>query len=230
MAPIFRQTKPQRPSDEDERQSSPSRFSSPVTPPQQRPGSDYETSYETPNVTHKPETKRERVADMSSNSTLIGKGQTFNGEISGRGSIRVEGEFIGTIKVEDEVVIGKGGKVEGDIVSKVVTVVGEIKGNVEALEKINIEVDGSMIGDIVAPRVMVEEGAVYKGKIDMEPKGSKKKTEDESKSEGGSGSKTPPKQKEEKDKGKQEQSSVQSNQNSTKVSKPVEGPPPKPGP
>jgi len=101
-------------------------------------------------------------------STTIGKDLIFEGNVKGKGSIRVEGEFKGTLEVQNEVIIGDGGSVIGDIHADVVTVEGHIQGNVEARQKININVTGTMIGDIIAPRVVVASGAVYKGRIDME--------------------------------------------------------------
>ncbi|MBN1355866.1 polymer-forming cytoskeletal protein [bacterium] len=103
-------------------------------------------------------------------TTLIGKGLVFQGEIEGSGSVRVEGRFVGKLRISNEVIIGEEGLVEGDIQSKTVSVLGKLKGNVSAEDKITIDVSGSMIGDISAPRVVVAEGAVYKGKIDMESK------------------------------------------------------------
>ncbi len=101
-------------------------------------------------------------------STTIGKDLVFEGNVQGRGSIRVEGDFRGTLEVQNEVIIGKGGTVTGDIKADVVTVEGVLKGNVEARQKISINVSGTMTGDIIAPRVVVASGAVYKGRIDME--------------------------------------------------------------
>ncbi|MBN1878953.1 polymer-forming cytoskeletal protein [bacterium] len=101
-------------------------------------------------------------------STTIGKDLVFEGNVQGKGSIRVEGDFRGTLEVQNEVIIGKGGTVTGDIKADVVTVEGDLKGNVEARQKISINVTGTMLGDIIAPRVVVASGAVYKGRIDME--------------------------------------------------------------
>ncbi len=104
------------------------------------------------------------------NTTIIGKGMIFDGELKGDGSVRIEGQVSGMINIKHEVIVGEGGFVNGNIKSKIVTVLGKLKGNVEAIDKITIDVSGSMIGDIIAPRVVVAEGAVYKGRIDMEQK------------------------------------------------------------
>jgi len=100
-------------------------------------------------------------------ATTIGKDLVFEGNVTGKGSIRVEGEFIGKLEVKNEVIIGKGGVVKGNIQAEIVTVEGQLTGNVTARQKININVTGTMIGDIIAPRVVVASGAVYKGRIDM---------------------------------------------------------------
>jgi len=106
----------------------------------------------------------------TSNTTIIGTGLVFKGEVNGEGSVRVEGKFVGTLEIGHEVIIGEGGTIEGNVRSKNVSVLGTLKGNVVALDKITIESSGAMYGDIIAPRVVVTEGAIYKGRIDMEPK------------------------------------------------------------
>lgn len=106
----------------------------------------------------------------NSGITLISKGLIFNGEIKGNGSVRIEGSFSGTLDIDDEVIIGEEGRVEGNIKSKIVSVLGHLKGNITAAEKINIDTSGSIVGDIMAPRVVMAEGAVYKGRIDMDSK------------------------------------------------------------
>jgi cytoskeletal protein CcmA (bactofilin family) len=102
--------------------------------------------------------------------TTVGRGMTFHGEVKGKGSIQVDGAFIGTLDLDDEVTIGEGGQVEGNITSRLVTVFGKLKGNVLASEKVSIKDRGAIIGDVIAPRVVVSDGAVFKGRIDMEPK------------------------------------------------------------
>jgi len=109
-------------------------------------------------------------ASGATGTTLIGKGLVFQGEVKGDGAVRVEGRLIGTVDVSSEVIIGEEGIVEGNVRSKIVSVLGKVQGNVVATDKITIDVSGSMLGDIIAPRVVVCEGAVYKGRIDMEPK------------------------------------------------------------
>ena len=113
-----------------------------------------------------------------SSTTLIGNGIIFEGKVKGNGMVRVEGKFIGTIEVKNNVVIGDSGIVEGNIQSKSVSVLGKIIGNVNATDKITIDGSGSMIGDIMAPSVIVSEGAIYKGRIDMEPKAAPKTEKD----------------------------------------------------
>ncbi len=128
----------------------------------------------TPSILPPKQEKKDQIATgfpqsyPASGSTTIGKDLVFEGSVKGSGSIRVEGVFQGTLEVQNEVIIGKGGVVKGDIRADIVTVEGELKGNVEARQKITINVTGTMLGDIIAPRVVVASGAVYKGRIDME--------------------------------------------------------------
>jgi cytoskeletal protein CcmA (bactofilin family) len=180
MLTIFRNPRSGRPDDQPSERSrnyqdntphSPA--SSPLSPYTDKPTPDPVPLRETPQTSISPS----RMTSTA-HTTLIGQGMVFDGELKGDGSVRVEGQLIGTINVKNEVIVGDSGIVEGNIKSQVVTVLGKLRGNVEAVDKITIDVSGSMIGDIAAPRVVVAEGAIYKGKIDMEPQsqsGDKKK-------------------------------------------------------
>jgi cytoskeletal protein CcmA (bactofilin family) len=167
MLAIFRTPKSGKPEGQQEgyRQQS---NRSPITPPKSSPS--FNSTSKSPKSTSpkQPSIKSSPMSGSGHATTLVGKGLVFQGEVSGSGSIRVEGRFVGTIKVNSEVIIGEEGIVEGNVASKTVSVLGKIKGNVEVEDKITIDVSGSMIGDIAAPRVVVAEGAVYKGRIDME--------------------------------------------------------------
>ncbi len=156
---------------------------------------------------------RTPIQGPSSNTTIIGKGLVFNGEVNGEGSVRVEGKFVGTLDIGHEVIIGDGGNIEGNIRAKSVSVLGTLRGNVVALDKITIDITGAMYGDIVAPRVVVTEGAVYKGRIDMEPKTLKSQGGDKAKA---SQKNTPVKETEKKPDGPKD-----------KIDKTIPGPPPK---
>ncbi|MBN1551245.1 polymer-forming cytoskeletal protein [bacterium] len=168
MLTIFRTPKSGKPDDQTPEQKSPY-DREPIKPPQHMNSSEIK-----PQMPLSPTREMSKFQNTSSmntaiGTTLIGKGLVFSGEVKGDGTIRVEGKFVGTLDVNNEVIIGSEGLIEGDIKAKSVSVLGKLHGNVNASEKITIDVSGSMIGDIVAPRVVVSEGAIYKGRIDMEP-------------------------------------------------------------
>lgn len=103
----------------------------------------------------------------SSASTVIADGVKIKGEISGRAEIVIEGEVEGRLDVQAPVVIGPGGIVRGDVVAKAVRVGGRLVGNVKADERFELEPNGRIEGDVTAPRVVIAEGAFFKGKVEM---------------------------------------------------------------
>lgn len=101
---------------------------------------------------------------------MIGSTIKIKGEISGNENLVIEGSVEGTIDLADhEVTIGEPGKVKADIKAKVVTVNGQITGDITGGEKVIISKSGNMRGNIVTPRISLEDGAVFKGSIDMDP-------------------------------------------------------------
>ena len=103
-------------------------------------------------------------------SALIGAGIHINGDISGSESLVIEGRVEGKIElVSSQVLIGESGKVSADIIAKVVKIEGSLQGDVEGKERVVIAKSGKVRGNITAPRVMLEDGAIFKGSIDINP-------------------------------------------------------------
>lgn len=100
--------------------------------------------------------------------TVIGKGIVIDGEISGDEPVVVEGTVKGRISLNSTVVVASGGLVEADVHSDEVEVSGQVTGNITARERAEIKTDGRMIGDIKAPRILIADGAGFKGHIDMD--------------------------------------------------------------
>ena len=100
--------------------------------------------------------------------SFIGPGISINGEIAGFGELVVQGTIRGKVELKDRLLVEKSGKVEAEVESINVEVQGMIVGNVHASEKIEIKPGGKMIGDVKAPRILIADGAVIKGKIDMD--------------------------------------------------------------
>ncbi len=113
----------------------------------------------------------------------IGKSLKVRGEISGSEDVTIDGEVEGTVELKDNsLTIGPNGKVHANVTAKSITVLGRLEGNVKAGERVEISKTGSLEGDLVTPRIVIEDGAVFRGSIDIlkpgEPSGASDKKAD----------------------------------------------------
>lgn len=100
----------------------------------------------------------------------IGPSIRIKGELTGEENLVIEGSVEGTIHLEkNDLTIGANGRIKADIHAKGVIVEGELQGDIVGTEKVIIRRSGNMRGNIVAPRVTLEDGAMFKGSIEMEP-------------------------------------------------------------
>jgi len=99
--------------------------------------------------------------------THIAPGTHVEGVLSGATELLIDGEVVGEIRVQAAVVIGTDGVVQGPIAANNVRVGGRVAGNVQATERVEVSPSGSLEGDIAAPRVVIAEGAFFKGRIEM---------------------------------------------------------------
>lgn len=97
--------------------------------------------------------------------TIIGSNIAIEGEISGTDSITVLGTVRGRLSVKDQVTIPQGGRIEADVEAGSVEIAGVIEGNVAVADKIEIKSGGLLVGDVKAPRVLIADGATFKGNI-----------------------------------------------------------------
>lgn len=101
---------------------------------------------------------------------MIGPGIRIKGEISGDEDLFVQGKVEGTINLNNnEVIVGESGVVAADINARIVKIDGEVAGDVKGEENVVISRSGNVCGNIVAPRVTLEDGAIFRGSIDMDP-------------------------------------------------------------
>jgi cytoskeletal protein CcmA (bactofilin family) len=111
-------------------------------------------------------------------AATIGKAVKIAGNIYSREDLYVDGELEGTVEaLEHKLTIGPNGNVKAAVKAREVVVLGSINGNVEATDKIEIRKDAKLTGDIRTARIIIEDGAYFKGSIDIvkpEPKGSPK--------------------------------------------------------
>ncbi|MBI3665678.1 MAG: polymer-forming cytoskeletal protein [Acidobacteria bacterium] len=104
----------------------------------------------------------------------IGKSVLVKGEIAASEDLYVDGEVRGAIDLRDySLTVGPNGKVEANVTAREIVVYGSLNGNVAASEKIEIRKTGSILGDLSTARIIIEDGAYFKGSIDIMKPGQK---------------------------------------------------------
>lgn len=111
--------------------------------------------------------------------TIIGKETSFKGEISGKGLIRIDGEVDGIVSNKGDVIIGESGKVAVELTARNVTIAGQYEGILEAEGKLELKKTATAVGSFKANDLLIEEGAVISGNMEMKMKeGSELKLKD----------------------------------------------------
>lgn len=99
----------------------------------------------------------------------IGPSIFIKGDLSGEEDLVIEGRVEGKVDLkQNNVTVGKNGRVRADVFGRVVVIEGEVDGNVFAREQAILRQSGAIRGNITAPRVVLEDGSRFKGSIDME--------------------------------------------------------------
>jgi cytoskeletal protein CcmA (bactofilin family) len=108
------------------------------------------------------------TAFAGGNMANIGKSITLKGDLSGNEDLVIEGHIEGRVDLpNNQLTIGANGSCAAEVHAKTVVVVGKVTGNVIASERIEIQATGLVNGDVSAPRLIVQEGAVVNGSIEM---------------------------------------------------------------
>jgi cytoskeletal protein CcmA (bactofilin family) len=116
--------------------------------------------------------RRNNPAPAVGGRAVIGPSIRINGDLSGEEDLVIEGRVEGKVDLKQQsVTVGQSGRVKADIFGRTITVEGEVRGNLVADEQITVRRSGQVHGNLTAPRVSLEDGAKFKGSIDMEPKG-----------------------------------------------------------
>lgn len=101
-------------------------------------------------------------------SATLGKNVTVKGQIFSREDLTIDGEVEGTVEChEHRLTIGPNGRVHAGLKAREIVIYGSIQGNVEATDKIDIKKEAKLVGDIKTSRIMIEDGAYFKGSIDI---------------------------------------------------------------
>ena len=113
------------------------------------------------------------VATTTSDQATIGKSLVIKGEVTGSESLYIDGRVEGSINLSgNRVTIGRNGVVAANINAREIVVLGKVRGNLTASDRVDIRSDGSLTGDVVAARISIEDGAFFKGGIDIRKAGS----------------------------------------------------------
>jgi cytoskeletal protein CcmA (bactofilin family) len=110
---------------------------------------------------------REAAPEPRRNAAVIGASMRIKGEIRSEEELFIDGEIEGSMELQQALTVGPNGKVRANIKAREVTVLGSVKGNVEVVEKIAIRENGSLIGDIKTAGISIDDGAYFKGSIDI---------------------------------------------------------------
>ena len=104
-------------------------------------------------------------------AAVIGRSIRINGDLQGEEDLRIEGDIKGTIQLKNNTLtIGSEGKVRADVYAKAVTVDGLMEGDLYVTEQVRIRKSAQVNGNITAPRVSLEDGAKFRGSMEMDPK------------------------------------------------------------
>ena len=117
---------------------------------------------------------RNAAVNSTAEQATIGKSLVIKGEVTGSESLYIDGRVEGSINLPgNRVTVGRNGVVSANILAREVVVLGKVKGNLTASDRVDIRNEGSLTGDVVAQRVSIEDGAFFKGGIDIRKPGQK---------------------------------------------------------
>jgi len=113
--------------------------------------------------------KQNEVAgcDLEKMNTLIGKETSCEGQLVSSGSLRIDGDFKGEIKIQGDLIIGEKAMVEASIEARNIFIGGYVRGNIQTNGKVDLTPTGAFFGDMLVGKLNIEEGAVFKGNCQM---------------------------------------------------------------
>jgi cytoskeletal protein CcmA (bactofilin family) len=108
----------------------------------------------------------------AADQATIGKSLVVKGEVTGSESLYIDGKVEGAINLPgNRVTVGRNGQVAANISAREVVVLGKVRGNINASDRVDIRSEGSLTGDVIAQRISIEDGAFFKGGIDIRKPG-----------------------------------------------------------
>lgn len=117
-----------------------------------------------PSVVERSSTKPEPRAER----TTVTRSIAIRGEVTGGEDLYIDGEVQGTIRLtENSLTIGPNGRVAAEIEAREIVIEGQVKGNLRGRERVVLRQTGSVAGDIVTARIAIEEGAIFRGTVEI---------------------------------------------------------------
>lgn len=113
---------------------------------------------------------------MANLSAFIDQGSVFEGKLSFKDTVRIDGGFKGEISSENTLIVGESGEIEASIHSPTVVVSGSVTGNIVASDNVVLHKSAQVDGDIETPSIVIEKGAVFNGSLKMGKAGAKTTT------------------------------------------------------
>ena len=144
----------------------------PATPEPIRPNTATPTPSAGPIAEPTPAPAPRNAVSNTAEQATIGKSLVIKGEVTGSESLYIDGRVEGSINLPgNRVTVGRNGVVSANINAREVVVLGKVKGNLSASDRVDIRNEGSLTGDVVAQRISIEDGAFFKGGIDIRKPG-----------------------------------------------------------
>lgn len=106
--------------------------------------------------------------DLIRGNAVLGKSVIVKGQIVSREDLTIDGEVEGTVELQEHrLTVGPNGRVRATVKAREVVVLGTVHGNIETIDKIDIRKEAKLVGDIKTARIVIEDGAYFKGNIDI---------------------------------------------------------------
>ncbi len=101
-------------------------------------------------------------------NAFLGKNTEFEGKLSFRGTVRIDGHFKGEILTEGTLIVGQAAHIQSDVQTAHIIISGEFHGNIVASKRIEIHAPGKVFGNIQAPVIIIDEGVLFEGRCRMQ--------------------------------------------------------------
>src|SRR6201995_941036 len=139
-----------------------------LTRPEPRVPGESRPAPRVPETARAPEPKAPEAATRAS---VLGPTLKFRGELSAQEDLIVQGSVEGSITHTQSLTIGTDGSMKGDIRARVIVVDGDVDGDLYATESVNIRATAKVKGNVFTPRIAIQDGAFFKGQVEMQPSG-----------------------------------------------------------